>query len=291
MTENTYACASADAYIYLNSILYRQDKNNVNMKWVADLAKYWYSTQRMAQIAKMYPVAGIIQTQIAATTLAIEKPETYKIQPLKESGPNQLFWCLYIAKYGYKQYLEAVHYGATNIEMREKSAISEFITNHPKRLKTTNYKLSVSGSQELAGKFMVQLRDSLDMCIAYSVFYGTTIYLVYPNRFLVFCPNIDEVADEKITIIYVEAAARGHYHYSLFDNTEEAKRNFVKKLRETHYEIVHYEKGLKGMSNYKVAELEAIADKLGVEYGEKIAKQELYNQLLVASSPATGRQN
>lgn len=290
--------ASADAYIYLNSILYRHDKNNVNMKWVNDLSKYWYSIKRKSYIAELYPPV-VIKTSVGAAvdansgtvsaTKPMEPPPTnknfHRIIP-KESGPNQLFWCIYIAHYGYKQYLEAVHYGATNIEMREKSAISEFLSKTPKRMKTTNYKLSVSATQELAGKFMVKPRDSIDMCIAFSVYYNITIYLVYSNRYLAFYPQETEGdlnGDHKLVIIYVEpSATKKGSEYTFYDDTDENKRVVISSIKNTHYEMCHYEKGLRGMSVYKVGELHAIADKLGVD--KTGTKQELYNSLLVACS-------
>lgn len=308
-TDSVSVLASADAYTYLNGILYRHDKNNVDMKWVSELSKYWYTTQRKMQIADLYPS---VKTESHVATQAVDvvgksstrAKEYNRISPLRESGPNQLFWCIYIAHYGYKHYLEAVHYGATNIEMREKSAISEFLSKNPKRMKNTNYKLSVSATQELAGKFMVQPRDTVDMCIAFSVYYEATIYLVYSNRYLVFYPTLmaddsdnSRESDGKLFIIYVETPCstggvggslgptkkmENKRDYVLLDDTDENKKQRISSIKETHYEIAHYTKGLKGMSAYKVAELTIIAQKLGVD--TNTSKQELYNNLLVASS-------
>jgi hypothetical protein len=55
--------------------------------------------------------------------------------------------------------------------------------------------------------------------------------------------------------------------------------SLFEKIREEYFQLEHYERPLKAISNYKKIELDTISKKLGLEDEKASSKQEVYDRL------------
>jgi hypothetical protein len=261
------------SYPYLNQIFYGNNKFDVCQNSIKLLEPYMFSEKRVSIFSKI--VDRETESQILSS-IAVAKTPYKWILPTQK---NTLFWTLYIAKHGYQQYADACVYGSHNVELDEKQRIVDKLMSMPKCLKETNYKISNQGSQEIFGKLMVQNQDTLDLVVAYSVYYGFDIYIVFENTYLVYLP---EVPDKESIIIKATKITAKDYSYQLLDtpiNTEIMDDLVFSKVR-----MENWNKPLRGLSAYKTDELAEYAKLLGitnVDVGKKVPKQELYNQIIV----------
>ena len=73
--------------------------------------------------------------------------------------PDSLFWCLFIALYGYKEYNQIDnHY--SNVEMVEKQKLMELMKKSPNMMKTSDRKITKVLSQEIMSDFMTNKKTT-----------------------------------------------------------------------------------------------------------------------------------
>jgi hypothetical protein len=191
--------------------------------------------------------------------------------------PDTLFWCVYIALYGMKEYNQiGLHYG--NVEIEEKQKMMELMRKTPNVIKNANKKISKVLSQEIMSDFMTNKRTTVDMLMIFAVYNNMRIILV----------NVDNKnqPDKSYTIlgsqIYTQTIViykKNNYYGLEMDYQEQKMEEILTNL----FCIEQIDKPLKAISNYKIDDLEAIAYKLNVDYTtSKLKKQELYNAILLA---------
>jgi len=214
-----------------------------------------------------------------------EKETINLYQPNKQ---DTLFWCLYIIKYGYNEYLQIEHnYGVKELE--EKQCISNFIKENKDRVKNTNYKLTNVAIQEIYSELLtVQKETSLLCLIVIIVYYNINILIINEQTKCMlefWCnkekiPNINISSDENDALNYVLYKTENGKYKLQYENIGSFQIN---DLKEKYVVLESYNKYLKAISNYKVEELEVMAKKFGVlDETKKYKKAELYE--LVGSS-------
>ena len=218
--------------------------------------------------------------------------------PIQE---NKLFWCIYISVYGYNNYL-LINQKYGNKELEEKQLIIEFIKQNTPKWKNVNYKVSKKLIQEMMSELLINKHSGWLTCVSMSVYYNKIIMLVNQpkNSYIYFSPNkevcFNQVDDfENIILLYYNKNDISHNKnknsstqqitYSI-DLQNIDQTDFVKQIKEFQmnmYCLENYEKPLKGVSTYKMKDLENIANKLNIfsniTENTILKKQELYDKI------------
>ena len=202
----------------------------------------------------------------AVTTTPSEKQVYY---PQKK---NSLFWCIFISEYGYNEYY-LIGNRFSNKELDVKQAMVHYFMQNTKHFKNSNYKVTNGLIQEISAELMINNKSSLLECIAFSIFFKRHVFIVKKNTFLMFTfQNLEgsEMTSENIVIVHYDHE-KGEYGIDL-----EPTMNKVDSIRQEKVMLEHYDKPLKGVSNYKVYELEDIARKLQMKSTVLLNKTDLY---------------
>jgi hypothetical protein len=193
---------------------------------------------------------------------------------------NTLFWSIFIGQYGYDEYLR-IGTKYLNREMEEKQRIVTSLASQPKKLKTSNYKITNVAIEEILAEMSILQHDTFMTVVAYASFYDKTIWLVFDHSYLVFCPHGEDTnLDPSQTIVVVqqpEGARRKRLYGVMYPTTRERLDDITQsKLR-----LEHYQKPLKGMSAYKLPDLESMICKIPcLETADKRKKSELYDTIV-----------
>lgn len=215
---------------------------------------------------------------------AINEEETI-IQPREERSlitprqPDTLFWCLYIIRYGYNDYVQIDrNYGLKELE--EKQKILEFVKENKVNMKNTNYKITNVAIQEIMSELMTQQKQTSFLCLtAVSVYYNINLLIINEKTkcMLEFWVNKERVSDafhDDNTFTYVLYKDEfGKYSVQI----EYIPSSKIIELREKYIVLEQYNKYLKGLSNYRLEDLENLAKKLNVyDSNMKYKKGDLY---------------
>ena len=195
-----------------------------------------------------------------------------------------IFQSVFILHYGYSEYIMAGN-RMLNRELEEKQKIMEALSKTPKKLKEGNHKLTNDNIQEILSGLLVATKEEIKHLVAYSVYYNCIIYLVFTHSYLVFSPTKEVSIDStNIQSVYILNQTRKHPKYggSYYPDLEPT----LEKLENIHnnkIHLEHYAKPFKGVSAYKLQELEEMAIKTGVlEKGVPVKhkKKELYDKVV-----------
>lgn len=209
-----------------------------------------------------------------------KKQEKYKEDLIYIKQTDSLFWCLFIIAHGYKEYhMVGRNYGVKELE--EKKKIYEFVKSNPTRLKSTNYKITNVAIQEIMSELIVVQKKTSYLCmIAMLVYYNVNLIIVNPSKksMIEFWIDKEENDLSKETsdtfVIYKD----NHNNYKL--QVEKITSPDLHLLKETMMSWEHFEKPMRGMSSYKVVELNLLMKKLGLFVeGKKYKKEEMYELL------------
>jgi hypothetical protein len=213
-------------------------------------------------------------------SVSVSVPMKKQYYPKK---PDTLFWCIYIALNGMKEYDQiGLHYG--NIEMEEKQKIMELMKKTPNLIKNANKKITKVLSQEIMSDLMTNKRTTIDMLMIFAVYNNMRIILV----------NVDEKNQpyKSYIILGSQIYSKSIVIYKRKNNyglEMDYQEHLVDAILEKLLCMEQIDKPLKAISNYKTDELEAIAYKLNVDYTtNKLKKQELYNGILMTLTSILG---
>ena len=110
------------------------------------------------------PEKLIDKTPIENTVEDLDEQETF-VEPRVQRSlitprqPDTLFWCLYIIRHGYNDYLQIDrNYGVKELE--EKQHILEFVKENKVNMKNTNYKITNVAIQEIMSELMTQQKQT-----------------------------------------------------------------------------------------------------------------------------------
>jgi len=195
---------------------------------------------------------------------------------------NSLFWSIFIGAYGMGEYMINERKYA-NVEMNERQKMLDYFrdSKNTGKLKQGNIKVSNVLIQEIMADIMVANRDPnsvFHMLIALSVFHKKTIYYVRKNKYLVFSytDETDDLNMENTLLIY----AKNDKESGLY---EDATEEHIREIVQNKYRLVSYDKPLRGISTYKIPDLEEISRRLQIdlcnEQGIALKKTELYHKI------------
>lgn len=180
---------------------------------------------------------------------------------------DTLFWCLYIFKYGVNNYHNISNYGTT--ELSEKQKCLKFIDKNNNLIKTSNFRITNINIKEIKSELItVQTSTSYNVLIAFIFFYKFNIYLLHNNN-LMYIKFTNDINNINHIII------RDKNKFRIYKMN--ASQEDINKLSKNKYCFNHFDKPIKGMSTYKVSELNDIANIFNINTNVK--KQDLYDSI------------
>lgn len=192
---------------------------------------------------------------------------------------DPLFWSIYLAVFGRKEYERVGH--ETKVgreEMKEKSKMSEhFYTNGAAYLSTLlQTRITKKACSEMATNILTERKLSWTSLYVVCAFYECNIYVVdlEKNVYMKYVLNNSEKYNT-----YILYKTRGDKYY--IDCKEEVMS--LDELSKRYLKIASYEKPLLGISNYKVSDLVHFANQIELNHEMK-NKKELYDMIAIYCS-------
>lgn len=232
-----------------------------------------------------YMVGGSVLQKIPPTIVIQEHEDPAPIIPneagirtdkfFPKQGQDTLFWSVFIAHYGLKEFYNVDRY--KNREIQEKVNIINYI----RPLSKTEIKITKTSVQEMMGELMVAKNTTLFIVNALCMYYKMDILFVFENTYLEF--NLNKLltthdGEIPIGIIYKNDTNKyPKYAVDLYVTTEK-----LRIIRDTKLRLEKPEKPLRGISTYKIPELEIMLYKIEPNLGEtptKQTKKELYSKI------------
>jgi hypothetical protein len=179
------------------------------------------------------PPEPIIEKKVSSKLIIPDKIDT-------------LFWCIYIAHYGYDTYMN-IRNKYMNEEFVEKSKIMEYLKANKNILKTIHKKITNNAHQEIMSELLTNKKTSILAVNAFAVYYKTNIVIENTLN----GTYIEFVYNEEAKWIHVKYINRGRYGISE-----------IRPIANLGIKLECSDKPLKGISTYKVSELNEIASKI-----------------------------
>ena len=198
-------------------------------------------------------------------------------EPLPSMQPKQtdtLFWCLYIAIFGYNDYLEVSrNYGVKELDIKKQ--IADYLQGCPGAFKQTNVKVTKVAIQEIRSDLLTSQKETSILCLlAMIVKYKINVALVDPSDRFYLEYYYDTCSEDPVFIIQKDTFGK----YKL--QNEPLSKEMLATWKESRTALESYLKPLRAISLYKVSELEELAEKVGVlDDKKKYKKAELYNDI------------
>jgi hypothetical protein len=254
---------------YLNQILY--DNKKFDSADTIKLLEPFMHTKYVEN--SIENISSLPKLQTHPHTDTTNQANTIKdtIQP---KNTDTLFWCLYIAKYGYSEYLN-IGQKYKNKEIELKQQMIETIKKSPTILKSTSRKVTNVAIQEIMAELMIDKKTTYQTFFAQCLLNGLNIYIIdtQSQTYLPFLNNYDS----SNYIIY--HSIDGFFSIDIEEKTPEQ----MTAITESHIELEFGERPIKSISTYKVGDLEIMVKKLGICSDietKKYKKQELYDKIL-----------
>ncbi len=262
--------------VYLNQIFYKSNKFD-NPQLLSSLYQYALTTEFITNLKK---TENSEKSQIQIPSEEEKTNNEPAIEPLKSTIyypelKNSLFWSMYIAKYSMSEFLHNTK-PKNMIELEEKQKIIDDIKQNPQKLKlNSNHKLTNVMVQEIISDVMTLSKVSLLSVFGYAFFYGKNFFIVNGKTYYSFLHDKDSELENGNTHIIYFNESTGLFgletKLDIIDTISEIKRNLVC--------LESVEKPMKGLSAYKVSELEDYARKLELTSEVHLNKKELYDKI------------
>jgi hypothetical protein len=193
-----------------------------------------------------------------------------------------MFQSIFVSVFGIEEYMR-IGNRMPNRELEEKQKIMLELSKTPKRLKECNQRLTNDNIQEILSGLYVSTNDEIMLLVAYSVYYNRIIYLVFKHSYLVVSPTKDAtVVDIQNVVILNQTRNHPKYGGSYMVDMEPTADK-IASIHNTKIHLEHYAKPFKGISAYKMADLECMYRKISdletvtTKNDKKMSKKELYD--------------
>lgn len=195
--------------------------------------------------SKSSPVKTFVENGgVAKSSVDHERKKPAMFVPEK---PDSLFWCMYIHHHGHEQYL-AIGNKYSNIEMAEKQLIMEYIQKNKHIFKNMNRKITLGCRQEIMSELMTNSKTSLLALHALSLYYRVNVRVenAMNGTYLEYIFSADTPSDKWVCLKY----------------NDRKKYGIVDEISSGLLCIDSHDKPIRGISTYKVAELEELVSKI-----------------------------
>ena len=240
-----------------------------------------FATSESISILEPYMVGNSVilptNTIILEQEPMIQNNSSIKTERTDKFFPKQdsLFWSVFIAHYGLKEFYNVYSYH--NREIEEKFKIMEYL----KSLSKIDIQITKCSTQEMMGELMVAKNTSLFIMNALCIYYKMNFIIVYKNTYLEF--NLKKILTKyeneiHTGIIYKNETpgTKNKYSVDLYVTSEK-----IQIIQDTKIRLETSDRPLRGISVYKITDLEMMLRKLEPNLGEnlKLNKRELYESV------------
>jgi len=206
-----------------------------------------------------------------------DKKQHNKMPGIFPRKPDNLFWCIYIALYGYGEYHQIGHrYG--NIEMEEKQKIVEMMKKSPAIAKQCSKKITKALFQEIMSDFMTNKKMTMDMLTMVSIYHNKNFMIAHCTDSVESEPYyIKIIADQETSQHLLYKRSKSDYSIML-----DPEPSMLENISNTRFRFENHDMPLKAVSNYKTSELEDIFDILEIdrEKDKKYKKEDYYHAIM-----------
>jgi len=204
-----------------------------------------------------------------------KEPTTQKSQIYYPEQINSLFWCMYISKYSIGEYLHNKT-PKNMIELEEKQKIINYVKTNSQKLKLdSNHKITNIMIQEIISDVMSLSKISMLSILGYAFFYQKNFFIVNGKTYYAFLYCKDGELENNNSAVITYNTETGNFRIDMSEN-------ILDKISEIKTNLLCLEgvdKPLKGVSTYKVSELEDIARKLDFKSEVALNKKDLHDKL------------
>jgi hypothetical protein len=253
------------ALTLLNQIFYNTNKFDADPTLYENFMYLDSYAKNIKPIVIMNSVEPIVQ---------IEKPkqEPQLFSPKKH---DQLFWSIYVLDIGEEEY-HMIGSKHRNVEMNEKQKIMNYLRENRNHVKTTaqanGLKISNVKMQFIESEFMIDRKTSYYMFWVMCMFYRINAILVQESVYMEF--QVDSVYPTYL----FEKNSEFHIQVDCVKLTKEKIHN----LKQNKLQIDPFvEKILKGVSTYKIPELQYMMDVLNLYIEKEKPKKQDYYQTII----------
>lgn len=212
-----------------------EDVENRFAKFMYDKQYIEFEVEEIVEV-EVFPIVDPIMEPVVST-------KTVSSKLLIPDKIDSLFWCIYISHYGYEEY-SAIGSKYMNAEFVEKAKIMEYLKSRKNILKTINKKITLGAAQEVMSELLTNKKTSLLAINACAAYYKTNILIENTINGTYIEYNYD--TDEKwIHLKYLSKA-----RYGICE---------IRPIPRTGIKIEYPDKPLRGISTYKVGELNELA--------------------------------
>ena len=266
---------------------------------------------KTSQVTPIQNLAPRVHKKMSKFTILEESPETDdepspKHQPIQSNQPipvvphninlslydkcklraqsvkrcqDPLFWTIYLAKNGKREYDRIGGCTNGNVEMAEKNAIVDKLKSKSTKEWSCilDTKWTKVGLYDLCNDLLTQPKMSWRHIFMLCAYYHCNIYLIDMKMrvYMTFLhkPEADEDCD---TFVLYKNGQNGPVYW--VDTAQQVLKPH--EIVDEYMQIINYDKPLKAASNYKVSDLEIMARQLQISITGKIKKQDLYSKII-----------
>lgn len=187
---------------------------------------------------------------------------------------DYLFWSLYIAKYGYNDYMQIqINYGVKKMEVNQK--IIDYLKTRLYKMKSVNTRITKARVQEMFSDMMINQKDTPMVNVYGLLCYYEFNIIMLDETNKTFIRFLTDEPEDKPTYLL---SRDGYRTYSIV--IEPLTNNKITEIEETFVELENFEKPMKAISNYKTEDLERYVEKLGLSRGQgKMKKTDMFNMV------------
>jgi hypothetical protein len=220
------------------------------------------------------PEKSIIGTLVNSLILPSQNIAPSVDDIISPTHHDTLFWCMYIAAFGYNDYLQiGRNYGVKELEI--KKLVGESIQSSPAQLKQTNYKITKASIQEIMSDCLTCQKETNMLCfIAIICYFKMNVIMVdSTNKCMLEFISLPQITLPTY-VLYKDAYGK----YKI--KTTPIFQDEIASMKKNMVCLENYLKPLKPISTYKIDDLIQIAKTIGIyDETEKKKKPELYEQI------------
>ena len=271
---------------FLNQIFYSCNKFD-SIEHIGKLQPYMLTKENHTKILDMMYAKSVVTPHITPI-IALQPIPNIQSNIFYPQKGNSLFWCMFIHVYGHDEF-HLIGSRYQNKELEEKQKMIQFIKENPQRIKGCNHKVTNVMIQDLMAGLLTNRLSLLQDCIVYAMFYNKIIYVVKNSMFICYRNKeldtnaLDDTVDNTI-VIYCKNSNNNIKSNNNNNNKSKSKIVMtgieyglemdvtVEKIQDiitNHIQIFNVERPLKSMSEYKMQDLERMANLLGIPMGKK----------------------
>jgi hypothetical protein len=203
----------------------------------------------------------------------LDKNKEKKVDLFIPHEQDTLFWCFYIMKNGYEKY-ETILYKNSLVAKQLKIDLVSTIRKNKDILKIYKFDSIVNIENNLANENNMNIKTFFSLCAIENI----NVILTSKKTYFELMMN-----DSNIFYNLQEISFQSKY-YNKFGFTMVTK-DCIDKIRNTLFKINNFEKPIKCLSVYKVADLIEICNKLSIEIidkksGKNKSKNDLYESII-----------